>query len=220
MTQKKLTLSFDNGPTENTTPQVLDVLRERNLHAYFCVTGLQLKLKNHAKLVSDTLDAGHRVVNHSLTHQVPLGEDVCAAHARTEISEMDELMNALIGDWGERWFRPFGGEGRLGQHVFSQAALAEFARLKYSVMLWNSVPRDWVDTQSWPRKALSDIDENDHTLVVLHDIDTGAMAHLADFLDEVLDRGIEITLELPEECVPIRHGQVVSPDHLKGLVAV
>lgn len=219
MTNKLLTLSFDNGPTENTTPLVLEVLAKRNLHAYFCVTGIQLKLDGHAKLVSETLDAGHRIVNHSLTHQVPLGEDVSTAHARAEISEMDELMNELIGDWGERWFRPFGREGALGEHVFSQAALAEFARLKYSVMLWNSIPRDWVDTQTWVSKALSDIDENDHTFVVLHDIDTGAMDYLAGFIDEVLDRGIEISLKLPEVCVPIRNGHIVSHNHLEGLVA-
>lgn len=220
MTQKMLTLSFDNGPTKNTTPKVLDVLAARNMHAYFCVTGLQLKLNDHAKLVSETLDAGHRIVNHSLTHEVPLGDDASAAHARAEISDMDELMNELIGDWGERWFRPFGREGKLGQHVFSQAALAEFARLKYSVMLWNSVPRDWVDTHSWVSRALCDIDANNHTLMVLHDIDTGAMDHLAGFLDEVINRGIEISLKLPEDCIPIRNGQVVSPVHLEGLVAV
>lgn len=48
------------------------------------------------------------------------------------------------------------------------------------------------------------------TLLVLHDIVADAMKHLPAFLDGVLDDGIEITAELPAECVPIRRGRVTG----------
>ena len=73
-------------------------------------------------------------------------------------------------------------------------------------MLWNCVPRDWVDPIGWVGRALDDIASRDHTLVVLHDIDSGAMQHLPRFLDALLDGGVQFTLELPDDCVPVKKG--------------
>ena len=39
MADKKLTLTFDHGPTPGVTERVLDLLRERDLHATFFPTG-------------------------------------------------------------------------------------------------------------------------------------------------------------------------------------
>ena len=216
---KKITLSFDNGPTSAVTPFVFQALEARNLQAYFCVVGSQLtSAVEHIALAKEALLRGHRLVNHSLTHVTPLGEEPSAAHARAEIADMHELMNELLGDWGAPWFRPFGREGTLGPHVFSQAALDQFKAMNYSVMMWNSVPRDWVDTEAWVDRALKDIDRHEHTLVVLHDIDSGAMRHLPQFLDTLIGEGVVFTLELPNDCVPVRHG-VAHSEILSGLVA-
>jgi hypothetical protein len=78
-------------------------------------------------------------------------------------------------------------------------------------VLWNSVPRDWEDTEGWPERALEDVARQDWTLVVLHDVATGAMAALPRFLDRVRDAGVTITAELPPACVPIVRGEVVGP---------
>ena len=215
---KKVTLSFDNGPTPDVTPLVLSALEERDLHAYFCVVGKQLiGDEGNPALCREALRLGHVLVNHSLTHETPLGEQPTTAHARSEIRDMHELMQDLIGDWGEHWFRPFGREGALGTHVFSKAALDELSDLRYSVLMWNSVPRDWIDIDGWVARALEDISAQRHTLLVLHDIDSGAMKHLPAFLDQLLDHGITITLELPDTCVPMRKG-LANNDCLTGLV--
>ena len=79
------------------------------------------------------------------------------------------------------------------------------------------MPRDWEDPQGWPARALADIERQDWTLVVLHDVPTGAMRALPGFLDTALARGVEITSELPPSCVPIRAGALVGS--LAGLVA-
>lgn len=215
---KKLTLSFDNGPTETVTPEVLDILAARELGAYFCVVGTQLQAhESHPAICRQALASGHRLVNHSLTHTTPLGECASETHARAEIHDMHTLMHTLLGEWGELWFRPFGREGALGPHVFSPAALAQFRALEYSVMLWNSVPRDWVDPVGWVDRALGEIAARDHTLVVLHDIDSGAMKHLPRFLDTLLDQGVTFTFELPSDCVPVRNG-VENESLLRDLV--
>lgn len=189
---------------------MLDELTARGLTAWFCVVGKRLVEPGGADLVRRALDDGHRVVNHSFTHELPLGEQPTAEHAQQEIVAMHDLMHDLLGDWGQRWFRPFGREGRLGRHVFSDAALSVLASLQYSVLMWNSVPRDWVDTSEWVARALDETRLHDDTVVVLHDIGSGAMRHLPRFLDGLGERGIEIVSEPPTSCVPIRAGRQVS----------
>jgi hypothetical protein len=78
------------------------------------------------------------------------------------------------------------------------------------------VPRDWEDPSGWPERALADIAGHDETLLVLHDVPTGAMAALPRFLERALAGGVEITHALPSACVPIRGG--VIEESIEGLV--
>jgi peptidoglycan/xylan/chitin deacetylase (PgdA/CDA1 family) len=88
---------------------------------------------------------------------------------------------------------------------------------RYACVLWNSVPRDWEDPTGWPARALDDVARQDWTLLVLHDVPTGAMDALPRFLESALAQGLEIVRELPPSCVPIRDGAVALP--LDGLVS-
>ena len=68
------------------------------------------------------------------------------------------------------------------------------------------MPRDWVDPEGWTNSALREIDALEHPVVVLHDLNTGAMRALPKFLDDLLNKGMQFTLDLPESCVPFRRG--------------
>lgn len=208
-----VTLTFDNGPSVGTTPLVLEHLHARNLTAYFCLIGKQLAAGNEqVDIAKATLASGHRLVNHSLTHTTALGDDPSPSHATREVCEMDALLDDTLGDWGEKWFRPSGRGGELGKHVFSKPALDQLQALRYSLLLWNCVPRDWEDHTGWVDTALQAIDSQDHTVIVLHDLDTGAMDLLPHFLDTLLARGDIFTTTLPIDCVPMRDGALVWTD--------
>ena len=205
---KRVTLTFDNGPTAIVTPFVLDQLRQRGLVAQFCIVGDQLTAAGGVELILRELEEGHRIINHSLSHGIALGDDPTSEHAAREIVEMHDLMNETLGDWGDNWFRPVGRGGQLGSHIFSKASLDQLVNLRYSVLLWNSVPRDWEDPEGWVETALSDVDKSNHTVVVLHDLPTGAMRHLPRFLDELGRREIVVTAQTPTDCTPLRDGVV------------
>lgn len=212
---RRLTLSFDNGPFADVTPPVLDALAARDLTAHFFVCGNDLRDPSRRALVARTRDAGHRIGNHTLTHRVEFGAcDDPAAPAR-EIGEAQALLGDLAAP--ERWFRPYGAGGVLGPRLLSRAAVQYLCDGGYSCVLWNSVPRDWEDPGGWPERALADALRQEWTLVVLHDVPTGAMRVLPDFLDRARDAGIEIVPDLPPACVPIRRGVLALP--LDGLVA-
>jgi peptidoglycan-N-acetylglucosamine deacetylase len=210
-----IVISFDNGPEATTTPQVLDVLARRGIGAIFCVLGERLARPDLRKLAERAHAEGHWIANHTYTHSVPLGQMEDADRVRREI----DLTQDLIGDLAhpDRLFRPFGGGGNLDERLLSDAAVAHLVDRGYTVVTWNAVPGDWRDPQGWVPIALQQCKAEDPALLVLHDLPTGAMAHLERFLDLAIEDGARFVLDLPESCVPIRRGEIVGS--LEGLVS-
>ena len=60
-----LTLTFDNGPDPETTPQVLDVLARRGIRATFFVVGERLAAPGGHALAAAAQAAGHWIGNHT-----------------------------------------------------------------------------------------------------------------------------------------------------------
>jgi hypothetical protein len=95
--------------------------------------------------------------------------------------------------------------------LLSPGALDYLVRNRYSCVLWNCVPRDWAEPEGWPATARTEIELQPWTLMVLHDLPTGAMNQLDAFLVQALQAGIEIVQEFPPNCVPIVNGRIVRP---------
>jgi peptidoglycan/xylan/chitin deacetylase (PgdA/CDA1 family) len=66
---KRLTLTFDNGPTPGITERVLDILARHGWPATFFVIGRQLRDPAAAALLPKIEQAGHRIGNHTLNHR-------------------------------------------------------------------------------------------------------------------------------------------------------
>jgi peptidoglycan/xylan/chitin deacetylase (PgdA/CDA1 family) len=204
---KKLTLSFDNGPAPDVTPGVLDVLARSGVGAAFFVCGKDARSNVQRAILERAKREGHRIGNHTLTHSVELGTTVDPEAPRREIGLAQEALGELADE--DRLFRPYGGGGVLGPRLLSPGAVGFLLAGGYTCVLWNSVPRDWEDVRGWPERALRDVRARDWTLVVLHDLPTGAMRELPRFLDLVREEGVEIVQAFPPDCVPILRGEVV-----------
>lgn len=205
--RRRVTLTFDNGPTPGVTDTVLDTLKSRGVLATFFVVGTQLRRPGGRDLATRARRSGHLIGHHTTTHTVLLGDamDPEAAVA-TEIAALAPDMAELDGV--EKLFRPYAAGGVLNGRVFSLAALAHLQEHRYTCVLWNSVPHDWDDPDRWVERALGDTEHSAWTVVVLHDVDTGAMAHLDRFITELRRRDIDIVQEFPAPCVPIRAGDL------------
>lgn len=212
----RVTLTFDNGPTPGVTDEVLDVLAERALRAIFFVVGNRVAGDAAAgALLTRMVRDRHRVGCHSLTHGRPLGE-LSEQETITEIAAANDIVREFAGE--TPLFRPWGTEGHLDRRCLNKTAVDYLVSRKRTCVLWNSVPRDWVDPAGWIDRALTDIAGREHTVVVLHDLPTGAMGGLPRFLDGLQRSGVAVTDELPDECVPIIDGRLISPvDHLMPL---
>lgn len=203
---RKLSISFDNGPTPGVTEQVLAELASRGIRSTFFVVGRDLQREGSRELVQKARDAGHWIGNHTMTHSIQFGTSSDPDLPAAEITAAQQVLGDLAEP--EKYFRPWGGGGVLGPDLLSPAAIELLADGGYTCVLWNSVPRDWEDATGWVDRAIADIRSQDWTVLVLHDIPSGAMAHLGDFLDRAIAEGVEIVQEFPDECVPIRRGQV------------
>jgi len=205
----EVTLSFDNGPEPAATPRVLEVLERFGVKATFFVLGGKLADPARRALAAQAHAAGHWIGNHTRSHSVPLGR------ISDEKTLVDEICGTqeLIGDLShpDRLFRPFGGGGELGPHLLNQKALALLKANRMTCVLWNAIPRDWEDPLGWVETALAQCAAQPWTLLVLHDLPTGAMERLASFIQRVLDRGGRFRQDFPPGLVPLVRGEAMAP---------
>jgi peptidoglycan/xylan/chitin deacetylase (PgdA/CDA1 family) len=204
----KLTLTFDNGPEPEITPLVLDVLAQANIKSTFFVLGSKLALPGRHALAERAASEGHWIGNHTYSHGTPMGNRTEADAPEQEIGRTEALIGRLAH--APKYFRPNGGGGKLGLHLLSARAQDYLAGRQYSVVLWNAIPEDWKDAEGWVARALAQCRAQPWSLMVLHDIPSGAMVHLQGFLQRAREAGAQFMQEFPLDCVPLRAG-VATP---------
>jgi peptidoglycan-N-acetylglucosamine deacetylase len=64
--EKKLAVTFDDGPHPLFTPMVLDLLKERGVKAGFFIIGE--KINGNEPIIRRTIEEGHMIGNHSFAH--------------------------------------------------------------------------------------------------------------------------------------------------------
>jgi len=201
-----LTLTFDNGPEPDTTPGVLDLLGREGIRSTFFVIGDKLADPARRRLAERAHAEGHWIGNHSMHHRAPLGEGARSAEAaRDEIDGTQALLAGLVHP--DRLFRPFGRGGAIGPHLLSCAARDCLSAGGYTMVLWNAIPRDWAEPDAWVEQALAQCRGQARTLMVLHDLPTGAMRHLQRFIELARAAGARLRQDFPPECVPILRGR-------------
>lgn len=204
----ELTVTFDNGPEPSVTPVVLDVLARHGVATTFFVIGTKLSDPRARACAERAHAEGHWIGNHTWTHTRPLGEQPGEDAAKLEIGRAQAAIGALSHD--PPLFRPTGGGGHLDRRLLSPDAAAMLQADGFTCVLWNAIPRDWQDPDGWVDTALAQLTIQPWTLMVLHDLPTGAMRHLDRFLTEVSRRGGRLRQDFPPACVPITAGEVTG----------
>lgn len=203
----KVTLSFDNGPDPETTGAVLDALARQSLRATFFLIARKLDDPGARRLAERARAEGHWIGNHTLNHEVALG---CMDDETTITTEIDGAQS-VIGSLAEpeRLFRPFGEGGVINSRLLSARAYARLVAGRYTLVLWNSVPRDWEDPDGWAARARADCAGRAWSLLVLHDTEAAMASQLDRFLGTLRDDGHDIVQEFPPDCVPLRLGRLL-----------
>ena len=91
---RAVALTFDDGPDECFTPQVLDILAEKQVPATFFVVGE--RVERHPELVRRAHAMGHVIGNHSHTHSLHF-HFRHARGLRREIAACNDAIRSAIG---------------------------------------------------------------------------------------------------------------------------
>jgi peptidoglycan-N-acetylglucosamine deacetylase len=151
----QLTLTFDNRPAPGITDRVLNILYRTGLKTTFFVIGGNLLDPDAAALMREAHSAGHWIGNHSLTHSVALGDRPEANYAREEIEEAQHLIGSCSR--ADKLFRPYGRDGLIGPHLFSEASLTRLSDGRYTccAMSRNGLTTAWCSSAPTARQERS-----------------------------------------------------------------
>ena len=150
---KKLSLTFDDGPSPPCTEALLGVLSYHSVSATFFMIGQRMLA--HEGTVKRVEQAGHAIGNHTRTHR-----NLCGAPF--------EAIDHEINRWGQ-YFRPPGGHYDEG--------ILEYLRLhNIQLAMWDAEGLDWklktADEIVDYLAAQIDVLDGDGGIVLLHDGDS------------------------------------------------
>ncbi len=187
-----MALTFDDGPSPRYTPQLLDGLRERGVHATFFLVGEQVE--EQAPLVLRMAKEGHQIGNHSFSH-VDLTK--CSdEEALRELQSCDLALRSVLGP-GEYWVRP--PYGSLGDAVCEA--------WHTPVICWSVDPKDWEcrNTEQVVHHILGHAE--DGSIVLLHDCYATSVAAALQVVDQLQAQGVEFMTV--EELLSRKGGEAV-----------
>ena len=121
---KVVALTFDDGPTEQFTSRVLDILDGYDVLASFFLIGANID--RHPDDVRRAIEAGHEVANHTYDHYSAAKQG--ADELRRTMERGADAVAAVLGA-RPRWFRPVKG------HV-TGALLRTATDLGHDVAMW------------------------------------------------------------------------------------
>ncbi len=144
-------LTFDDGPTDQLTAWIVDLLQEHDVKATFFLVGENAKM--HPELVQLIRDKGHVLGNHTMRHE--LGTKVSAKEYLASIDEASKYIESSL-------FRP--PYGRL------PLLLGAKVKKSYKIVMWSWLSYDFdcrVEVSEILKKAKRQVSAGD--VLVLHD---------------------------------------------------
>ncbi|MCV3213683.1 polysaccharide deacetylase family protein [Plectonema radiosum NIES-515] len=127
--EKVIALTIDDGPWQNTTAQMLDILKKNNVKVTFFWVGQALQ--EHPDLAKQEVAQGHAIGNHTWHHWYKRMDE---ATAKSEIERTADLMYKTTGV-KTSLFRPPGGVLNNGLATYAKSQ-------KYAVVMWSQTSAD------------------------------------------------------------------------------
>ncbi|WP_094671355.1 polysaccharide deacetylase family protein, partial [Hydrocoleum sp. CS-953] len=172
--QKVIALTFDDGPWNKTTEQILDILKKHNIRATFFVVGQHLNTRQ--EIGKKIVEGGHVIANHTWNHPTPKSK-MNPDRIKSEIGRTADLIYRTTGRT-TNLFRPPGGVLENG--------LADYAKeRKQTVVLWSADSVDWYyrSAKEITKKVLNR--SSNGGIVLLHD-GGGPRGHVVEALPNII----------------------------------
>ena len=179
-----IAMTFDDGPHAILTPKLLDILKQRHIHATFFVLG-QL-VKEHPEIVERAVAEG--IANHSWDHKAlnKLGE----GGLQHELADTSAAIKDAVGKAPTLMRPPYGATNpRLSRAIEKEYGM--------KVILWSVDPDDWKDPgpQAVEQRIVSGWKGSGGAkpgaIILSHDIHKGTVEAMPATLDTLLAKGYQ-----------------------------
>lgn len=202
---KKVYLTFDDGPSQNTS-KILDILDEYDVKASFFVVGTDNP--EYRKLYKRIVDEGHTLCMHSYSHRY--NEIYSSVEAFTE--DLDKISSLLYEETGTKPFAyrfPGGSSNSVSRIPMSRfiEVLDERGITYYD---WNVVAGDATNPMLPAEKiienSLCDLNEYEEAMILFHDLSnkTSTVEALPSIIEAIQEKDIPI-VPIDETTMNIQH---------------
>ncbi len=172
----RIAITFDDGPDEVYTPQVLDVLKEYNVPATFFLIGQEVD--KHPQVTGRIAAEGHLIGSHSWSHpdfRRLTGHDITV--------EMKRTRDALVKATGLRPYLMRPPYGAVNTEVLNQ-----LVGLDYYVVNWSVDSVDWRDQEVDPILVNTLKDVREGAIMLFHSAGGGSCRQATvDALPELIE---------------------------------
>lgn len=128
--ERKVALTFDDGPNDRYTPDLLQVLAEHRVPATFFLIGRHLE--QHPEVARAAVAAGHEIANHTYSHASLAF--LSAEEIAAEVKHTDRLVRDLLGV-KPNLIRPPKG-------LFTRRVVGVIEEIGYQTVVGDVYPRD------------------------------------------------------------------------------
>ena len=130
--QKKIAITFDDGPSPAWTPLILDELKKFGVKATFFMIGHHVQKYPH--IARRVADEGHTVANHGYAHSVVLY--YTTEEIEEEIKYTEHVIKSITGKT-TTLFRP-------PKAWLRKDIKEKIKEMGYEIVLWSVNSKDWV----------------------------------------------------------------------------
>jgi peptidoglycan/xylan/chitin deacetylase (PgdA/CDA1 family) len=187
-------LTFDDGPSKNITPKILDVLDNYGIKATFFVLGYMCE--KNGSILEDLIEKGHSLGIHSYSHEL----DKLLENEESFINEIlmtESIIETYLGDdFSTRLFRFPGGSFE----NYKKEYIDVLNELGYITVDWNALTGDTEYLAPTPELLLSKLKETiinkDIIVVLMHDLDAKQVTAeaLPDVIEYLISEGYDFAL--------------------------
>ncbi len=179
--KKEIAISFDDGPAENHTPEILKLLKQENINATFFCIGKHIE--GNEDILKQIIADGHIVGNHSYSHHFWF-DMFSSKKMLADLKMMDDEMEKVTG-LKPKLFRP--PYGVTNPNVKKAIVKGQYTPVGWSVRSMDTVIKD-------ENKLLQKINGSlkPGAVFLFHDTSKSTLKALPAFIKEVKNRGYNI----------------------------
>ena len=191
--EKRVFLTFDDGPSRTVTPLILDLLKKEEIKATFFTLGNSAR--NNPDILKREFDEGHYVANHGYSHRY---SEIYSSPEATlnEYNVTEQAIKDALGNqsYSSRLFRfPGGSNGG----YYDEAKQNSKALLRENGVVhldWNSLSEDAAGAhtkEDLMQNVINTMGEKDSVVILMHDSSDKILTYemLSDLINYLKEKG-------------------------------